>query len=89
MSYDDDLEYDYYDYIEYNAIYGKKDNTVSEDRTKKHWKVEGNNNKFGTLQEAEDEAKRRSGKQNADYNIYEFVAQAQAVVPDVPIVKIV
>jgi hypothetical protein len=83
--YDEDEEEDYF----YNMIYGKKDSTMSEDRTKKHWKVEGNNNKFGTLKEAEDEAKRRSGKQNCDYNIYEFVAQAQAVVPDVPIVKIV
>ena len=83
--YDSDYLDSYYDYLYAN----KKDNAVSEDRTKKHWRVDQVNTKFGTLKEAEDEAKRRSGKQNADYNIYEFVAQAQAVVPDVPIVKIV
>jgi hypothetical protein len=87
MCYDCDEDSDYY----WNMISGmtKKDKVMTEDRTKKHWKVEGSNTKFGTIKDAEDEAKKRAGKQNADYNVYEFVSQAQAVVPDVPVVKIV
>lgn len=80
------------DYDDYEDIYdfiNTRETTKMEDRTKKHWKIEGSNNKFGTLKDAEDEAKKRAQKQNTDYNIYEFVAQAQPVVPDVPIVKIV
>lgn len=86
MSYNDDLDYDYYDMCEF---INKKANPVTQDRTKKYWKTEGSNTKFGTLAEAEDEAKKRAAKQNCDYDVFEFVSQAQAVVPDVPIVKIV
>jgi hypothetical protein len=82
-----DHDFDYDDYCE--MMFRPKDNTVTQDRTKKYWKTEGSNTKFGTLAEAEDEAKKRAAKQNCDYDVYEFVSQAQAVVPDVPIVKIV
>jgi len=84
MSIDDD--YEYYDDFE---VYSPKDKIMTQDRTKKYWKTEGSNTKFGTLSEAEDEAKKRAAKQNCDYDVYEFVSQAQCVVPDVPIVKIV
>ncbi len=84
--YGDDLDMDY---DEWNCIYGKKDKTMSEDKTKKYWKTEGCNTKYATKQAAEDEAKKRAAKQNCDYDVLEFVSQAQAVVPDVPVVQIV
>lgn len=87
MSYYDDISYVEYVNDYYRAE--KKETVMAEDRTKKYWKAEGCNTKFGTLKDAEDEAKKRAAKHSCDYDVVEFVSQAQAVVPDVPIVKIV